>query len=287
MLCQFSERNYEQCLNNELVSNGRIFVPSQSNESDMGFDAAIFSRSPRFWRLWSSWWPFSFAIPPRRSVELNPDLFDELEHELDSNNFPPRFKANVFIQHKRPDYLSTRVATEYSYWNRPYFRYYVEQNQQNTLSQLETNVSSRALVVYACPAFWQHGDLFNFSTSCRVVENSNFVKPSVLDGHHKYTFVNAGILGRAFSDPKDIPKVNLLEEIGMLKELPAEKKNSQFIKSLSAKMIQIVEKSDEPFMTNFNGAMKYFGTYGHELANSISKIRCFLFITNISWLIVY
>lgn len=287
LICQFGEDNYKQCLNYEVMSQPGIFIPSQPQENTMGFDAAFFSSNPRFWRLWESAWTPIFAIQPREGVELSPDLFDGLQHDLDENDFPAKFKANIFMQYKRPDYLSTSLASEYDFWREPYFRYCIDPNQQNILEQLETNVSNKALVVYACPAFWKHNELLHFSTNGAVMINSNFAMPDTLHGHHKYTFVNDDRPGKALSEPTDIPKVKLPEKVAKLKELSAEKKNSQFIKSLSAKISQIVEKTDEPFKTNFNNAKKYFGKHEQDLADSISQIHSFLFITNLSWFIVY
>ena len=43
MDCQFEEKQYEQHLNNELVSRGMIYIPGQRFEHFLGIDAALFS----------------------------------------------------------------------------------------------------------------------------------------------------------------------------------------------------------------------------------------------------
>jgi hypothetical protein len=284
MRCEFPERNYEQCLNRELQQTRDIFMPSQPLEELIGIDAA-FLLNPRYRRLLSPLWNPRLPFPPR-GVRLGPFIWDDLQHRLDRHNFP-LFKANIFLQHKVPEYLTSKRAAEYHYWNSPYFRYEIQQNQLRVLSNLESKISAKALVAYVCPGFWKYTELFRFSSNGQIVRNSNFVKPTSLTGHRSYTFNSTGTSGKAFSEPTEIPNVDFNSEIERLRRIRSRLSNSQFIKSLAEIINRTIEDSDERTRNIFADAMRYFGEYDHRLGQSFSKINSFLFITGTTWLVVY
>lgn len=288
MDAEFEEKQYEQLLNNELASKKRIFPTGQVFENTVGVDVALFSRHPAFWRLWSPLWMLAPLFPPKRGLHLDPHFWDELTSEWNHNRFPIKYKCNVFLQHKRPEYVPSGRGEELRYWRQPFFRYHIEKEQQDMLFRLEQRVSKDALVLYSCPAFWKSTDLWNFMHDGKLVENSNFAKPSLLNGHHKYSFVNGGKLGKAFSEPTEVPNSDLLKEIDRLSESKIEhQSNTRFIKNTASLLNGIAEESHDEFKKIYNLALKSFNQTEHELGKSLTQIFSFLFITGISWYVIY
>jgi len=188
MKCEFEEKTYEQYHNIELLSESKIFYPpGQVQENILGFDSALFSKNLKFWKLWREiplwrellwqFWPF---IPP--GLYLNDLFWDRFEETLDYRT-KERFKFNVFIQYKRPEYIKSAKAKEYSYWNKPYFRYNITIHQHRALINIEKLASELAIVTYAAPAFCSNEELNNYFSSGKLIENSNYVKPSTLINH--------------------------------------------------------------------------------------------------------
>lgn len=162
MECEFEEKQYEQLLNIELAWRGSVYPAGQVLENIIGIDAAVFTKDPGFWRLWNLrrwWWPFGSAW--KKGVALSPGHWKHAQHELDSASFP-RFKCNVFIQYKRPEFITSPRGKEYGYWRQRYFRYDTRSQQQDILYELEQRISKNSLVVYACPAFFKLKELWHF-----------------------------------------------------------------------------------------------------------------------------
>jgi len=244
MKCEFEEKTYEQYHNLELIGKDKIlFPPGQIQENKFGIDSALFSENERFWRIWwyYNWWIFP---PIPRGVYLSDLLEDEfwedLKDMIDAKDFP-KFKFNIFIQYKRPEYIKSPRGKEYSSWTKPYFRYDLLQHQQDILLQLEKNVNRNAIVVYAAPAFYKMYDLLNYYTNGKLIENSNYVKPSKLNRHTRWTYINGGTNGLAFSESERIEGVSLLEEIRQIREQTIDyESNSKFIEKTSDIIIKSI-----------------------------------------------
>ena len=289
MQCQFEEKQYEEPLNRELGT--RVpYIPGQVFENIIGIDAAIFSKNQKFWRLWFKkhwWWP-PFFLRYKPGVYLEPEFWDLAEENLNRDEFP-NFKFNLFIQHKRPEFISSSLGKEYKHWRRPYFRYDLNPRQQDILNRLEQKVSRNAIVVYGCPAFWRLAELWSFIKSHGLIDNSNFIKPHDLNGHQRYTFVSSGKNGEAFSEPEDeIEGLILLEEINRMFDREIEfRSNTDFLYSLSTKILRVIEESDKEVREGFILITEYIRAPQHELARSIINILTFTFITSLSWGIGY
>ncbi|MBA7652011.1 hypothetical protein ES703_59840 [subsurface metagenome] len=289
MKCEFEEKQYEQLLNNELAGKRRIlYIPGQVSENIFGIDAAIFSKNRKFWKLWNNRLSY-FKIWSlwKSGAYMKPETWDIMEEELNSDTFP-KFKFNIFVQYKRPTYLSNPLGREYGYWNHPYFRYDIKAHQQKVLYTLEQNVSSNAIVVYACPAFWRFRELWDFNERHKLIENSNFVKPHKLNDHKRYSFINGGDVGKAFSNHVDIEGIDLIKEIDRMFEVAEQfKNNSDFLYSLYESIIKIVENLEEDYRIGFELILKYIKIPQHKLAMSIINILIFIFVTNTVWSIGY
>lgn len=281
MECEFEEKQYEEPLNHELSWKRRIwYTPGQVFEQRIGIDAAIFSKNPLFWALWNEerkW---------KGGVILEPKLWSIAEKALNADTFP-KFRFNLFIQHKRPEHIASAAGREYKHWLQPYFRYDITGHQQRTLCRLEQNTSLNAIVVYACPVFWKLKELWQFIRG-KLVENSNFVRPYTLESHQRYTFIRGGNVGKAFSEPEEIESVRILGEIDkMFERRIAFENNTQFITTLARQIKVVIEESEREVRDSYFSMAENVRFPEHELGISVMTIMIFNFITNISWGIGY
>jgi len=100
--CEFEEKEYEQPLNSEL-GNHNLWSPGQVFESVVGFDAALKATNWRFWLLWGKWEIFKI----RKGIILDWEIWDIIEKRWTDKTFP-KFKFNLFVQHKVPEYMKTK-----------------------------------------------------------------------------------------------------------------------------------------------------------------------------------
>ena len=192
---QFCEREYEVNFNSQVPTvHGCIWSPGQVYEHFLGFDAAYLSLPQLIFRL--------FPASPRRGVRLSPADWQEYVQFID-DQFPP-FKFNLFVQHKRPEFIRSVLGKEYDQWQHPYYRYDIDHNQQTRLERLETIAGDHALVTYACAAFHTYRELWQHAVKSTLIESSNFIRPAALVGHHRYSFDRAGKSGRATSEPTPV-----------------------------------------------------------------------------------
>lgn len=228
MHCKFEETEYREPLNYELAQKWGIWPIGQVLENSLGFDAAFFSNNLVFW----SFWPLHKSMIRNKGLILSSRLWNNAKGKLNSSTFP-KFKINLFVQHKVPEYISSKLGKEFRNWNQPYFRYNITKHQQYILEKLEAQTNKNALVVYACPCFYERTDLFNFYRG-KMIINSNFVEPSKLTNHKRYTFIKKGIFGQPFSDPIKIETLNIMNEIEKKRrETKSSDNNVRFINELA------------------------------------------------------
>ena len=284
MECEFEEKQYEQLMNYELAEKGQIYPAGQCLEKDLGIDAALFfSQNARFWKQWNS----SNTFNKKPGVKLGTELWEIAEQKLRSGKFP-KFKCNLFLQYKRPESIQSPNGKEYSYWNEPYLRYSIKEHQQETLCALERKTVPNALVVYACATFGGIDDLWRHAERNTLVQNSNFVQPHNLIGHHRYTFVHDKEGGHARSEPAKIEGINLLYEMGnLLQKHTNFIDNVQFILHLSKNIEMTIESLDQKpnrWFYKIKDAIKYSE---HQLARSFATIFAFNLFANTAWGIGY
>lgn len=198
MWVQFKEKTYETYFQTEL---GRLtnvsFAPDQSDEGTLGFDGAFFLEMAILAR--------HFPIMPRHL----PLLAGMTVSDIDSfgrrlNDRLPPFKLNLFVQYKRPEWLSRSNAAEWPSWNEPYFRYSADKKQQGLLEKIAASAHGRAAVVYAAPAFWKATELFQLAQDGLIVERSNIAEVAQLSGHSRFSYKSAGNAGIGHSDPEPV-----------------------------------------------------------------------------------
>lgn len=212
MYAEFKEKTYEKYFGHELARRTNVtFSPDQCDEAFLGFDDAFFLH-----------WEFLLDTLPyrrrRRSSRLRGLLMSELDALGDeiSRRLPP-FKFNLFVQYKRPEYLSRASAAEWSCWQRAYFRYETTPHQHALLAKIDQKSHGRAATVYAAPAFWRSDDLWRHVEAESVFRQSNIASVGRLNGHSRFSYLSAGCIGKGHSDPVDIesPSIERLLELGL------------------------------------------------------------------------
>jgi len=201
MLAKFEEKEFEHAFNNQLgIIDYNSWCPGQFLEATVGFDGAALINDPIILQLFGPWHSLR-----QQGVALDPTVVRNVFGIMDAHILPPTsFRFNLFVQHKRPEYMEGNNAEEWQDWMKPYFRYKIQNEQQIVLTKIEQHLGQSALVLYSCPAFYTKDDLWVHIQNRTIIRNTNFTEPSKLKGHHAYTFDAPGANGRAFSEKKDI-----------------------------------------------------------------------------------
>lgn len=214
MKIKFKERTFEKFIDYEisLVAKSPAYSPDPVDEYYLGFDSGFCI--PPFdvlWRqlaghdphLYMKWKEFQAT---RTSLSL---------HELDKlpeyiTKPPPNYFMNLFLQYKRPDYLTRANAKEWSdYNNEPYFRYSLTvgqecpMHQHKALCALKEKAGLRAEVLYVAPAFSKIVDLVRYSGQRKLIDNSNFAPVELIEPTHRtitYQTARGGITKHSKSE---------------------------------------------------------------------------------------
>ena len=205
-IAEFCERQFETNFNRQITTlHDCVWTPGQAQEHFLGFDAAFFSDT----RLVFDLFPALILSP----IGVRPSL-EDWQHYFDISDcdFPP-FCFNLFVQHKRPEFIGSHLGKERYHWGHPYYRYDIDYNQQTCLEKLETVAGNDALVTYACAAFHTSRELWNHTTRATLIESSNFVRPTDLVGHNRYSFDAPGSAGLATSEPKLVESQGFSERL--------------------------------------------------------------------------
>jgi hypothetical protein len=284
MRATFEEKTYENYFNAELDTKSDIFFPlGQVQEGYLGFDSSAFSRSHRLWRRLG--FPFFFH-PHFAGADLR-DIADEMEHHLGIviDDMPP-MKANLLFQYKRPDYITLSSGSEWVYWHQPYFRYNIYQEQQDLLMQIHQQFHDRILILYASPAARDVNTLIRKKMSNEIIESSNFTRCHQLNGHHRNTYIQAGLHSIACSESENIESFDLISGLEQLSNIyDKEQSNRDFIINFRKRLIEIV--AENPY---FGPSLKLLEetlprVYRFELLYSFVVMQGFKSLTGVQWLV--
>ncbi len=277
--CEFEEKTFEAAANGELFKTN-VFAPGQVLEGHLGIDAAGFTMNSRFWRTpkfleFRPWW--------RPGVLPHLGLWEGLTDDELNKCFPP-FKCNLFLQYKRPEYVEK--GDEYKDWGEPYYRYRINTKQQSILQKLENELGDNSLVLYSSPAFWQYETFWAHQQKGRVIDNTNFTKPSFLAKHSKYTYINARSNGKAYSNPEEIKVINFKEELGqLLNKNEYTGNNSDFTYSLAVKLKELLPILDAAYGSTTNQIVKETQWGYNSLSKHLAIINLFTYTIGLTWLI--
>jgi hypothetical protein len=224
MRSEFEEKEYEAPLIHQLAfGTTSMWSPGQVFEGNFGIDAAIEIFDNAFWsRIGLSQFPSGVILD-----DLN---FGRIWRRLRRTRQLPNYNLNLFLQVKRPESLSKRPRNLSALGLRtPYWRFTITQHQQILLEKLNRDLSNRAFVAYACPAFHTYTDLFNHTRNNTLPQNSTFVKASKLTGHSKWVYHTNGSTGIACSEPQRFNDENFLIELSNLAEQMSNRENGSEI----------------------------------------------------------
>lgn len=216
MPVNYEEKTFESYFNTELSRVSSAYFPfGQVQEGGIGADSSAYSRNRRLWLRLG--FPFYF-FPLHKGVSLQ-EIATEMEQLLSGEiSGIPTLKVNLLFQYKRPKLITSHKAAEWSSWNQKYFRYLIYQEQQKLLEHLSSAYGGKILVLYAAPAIEDVEDLVRAHNKGNIIKSTNFRPAKDLANHHKNTYIKAGAHSIAFSEPQEMPRFDLLEEIGRLKE---------------------------------------------------------------------
>ncbi len=215
-IAEFEEKEFEGPLNGQLGLGGPLWSPGQVLENLVGFDVAMLTTDAVFWAA------RGFLVPPQGAVGLPAWWPWALNCRAWHLRHPPPFKMNVFLQHKRPEYLSRSSAAEWATWNTAYFRFWITHHQQVALDACASALGQNGLVAYASPAFHTRVDLFGHIADRTLVANTHFAPAIKLNRHTRYTYVDATTSGLAHSEPSRVEPLIILNGGGIGEEPPEE-----------------------------------------------------------------
>lgn len=284
MKAEFEEKTYESYFNTELDKHSEIYFPlGQVQEGSLGFDASSFSKNRRLWKKLG--YPFWFR-PHFEGLKLS-EIADEMEHYLrvELNNIP-NMKANLLFQYKRPEYITTTNGAEWTYWNKPYFRYDIYQTQQDLLMHIHNKFKSKIHIIYASPVTIDINELVKHRKN--ILNYSNYTRAVDLQGHHCNTYISSGTYSIACSEPERIENINILELLESLSVQSTKTDNitnMEFIINFSSK-IQSIVSNNTYYSQAFNELNQDIAEIQeYKLFHSLLSMRNYRQITGSQWLV--
>jgi hypothetical protein len=218
---EFKEKTYEKYFGHELVRMVHYFwyrnalhsfSPDITDEKDLGFDEAFLVPEIILEKILKCQRP----IGSGRLIGMSIPIINEEVRRL--SGYIKEYKFNLFVQYKRPVYITRAHGKEWDSWGGPYFRFKINSDQQDALLNMEKISNKRAEVVYASAAFSKYEKMFDFVLNNKIILNSNICNVSRLIDHSTYTYASAGGHGIAHSEPVPVESDTLeaIIERGML-----------------------------------------------------------------------
>ncbi len=269
---EFKEKTFEKYFGHELSRLTNItFSPDQCDEALLGFDEA-FLMTEDWYRYFG---PYVRRSRRGRLTGVAIDEFNKRGRRIASHM--PEFKLNLFVQFKRPTFLTSRGAKEWSDWKQNYYRYATTPHQQEALERIDVQSCGRAATIYASPAFWQAADLWTHVRSNAVVEHSNIASALKLKGHGHYSYTSPGYIGKGHSETVDIESEPLQHIIGIGFERNEKLPLNQHLKKTATTITEAISESDivSPVFQQVQTAMEYEDLDPNSLYDAIEIIRIF------------
>lgn len=282
MRVTFEEKTYESYFNNELARQTDIYFPlGQVQEGSLGFDSSAYSSNRLLWTRFG--YPF---FQPFAGVELR-EIADEMEGflEVTLRNIP-RIKANLLFQYKKPEYITISLGSEWPYWNEPYYRYEIYQEQQKLLTHIDKHFGNKVFIAYASPALHDVNDLVTAYDNRQIIDISNFRKASELNNHNRNTYIQAGKYSIACSEPEMIENFDLIETIKNLNsDIKANYNNREFIIDFRKRLVAVTLEN-QYYSTSYNKLNEqYLKVEKYELFYSHLILNNFRMLTGIQWIV--
>lgn len=266
---EFEESEYEAPLYVQLqYASVNVWSPGQVLEAHVGFDHALFTMHPHFWRLQG------FAAPPS-GVILGAYPPHHWWKDRQLKRPLPDFSLNLFIQAKRPLVGSrTTKALKSMGIAGPYWKFIVSKNQQLVLESLAKSTLGDALVCYACAAFDRVSELWAHSRAGSIVAASTFPAANSLHNHDAWYYTTPGCSGVANPTPEKIEDVPLLEQISRLasQRTDGQRRDSSVDRNLKQLAAAVYESLSEEAVGNSGRTAAYFESL-REIDQYIDFVR--------------
>lgn len=211
---EIEEKDFEGPLYNQLLSGHRNFAtPGQVFEGKIGIDAALEVLDVKFWSVLLG----KSYIP--KGVILDDYNWGYIWKKKGKTRKLPNFSLNLLIQAKRPDVLkgSNSNLSPFGITKR-YWRFKVTEHQQKLLEKVSHKLSNKCLVIYASPAFDTFEDLYTYTETGKIVDNTNFVRVENLINHKCWNYNSSGTSGVANTEYEFIEGMPFFEQIEKLIE---------------------------------------------------------------------
>lgn len=184
---EFEEKEYEGPLYNQLEQGSPfIWPPGQVLEHIVGFDRAMMTDNPRFWKIIAKQMPHGIMLDPMWWPEFRP-LGRRQSRQL------PTFRFNLFIQAKRskicrrlPRHIKATGMTA------PGWCFEIDAHQQSALDRVASRLGGDAAIVYAAPAFHTSLELYGHISTGTIIEHSTFPDVGRLNGHQRWFYNQPG-----------------------------------------------------------------------------------------------
>lgn len=239
-IAEFEEKQYETHANLELgFQHAGMFPAGQMLEAVVGYDIATDPpQNAPIWRL--------IGTNAPKGIQLKPNLWQRARAQPKAPELPSDY-VSLILQYKRPRYLESSLAAQWNYWNNKYYRFIIDQNQQDILEHLESALSNKALIRYACPAFWKYADLQTHQRHQSVLSHSTFVSPARLVGHTAWTYRSPGTIGYANLRPAKVPTDNFTGLWKSLDKTGKKKKENLFqhLRGLRSSIGELITENNQ------------------------------------------
>jgi hypothetical protein len=153
--------------------------------------------------------------------------------------------------------------------------------------QIHRQFNDRLLILYASPAAHDINVLVSKKMSNEIINSSNFTECHKLDGHHRNTYVEAGLHSIACSDPENIETFDLMGRLEQFSDNNdnKEQRNRDFIINFRKRLIGIV--AENPYYAQSLKMLEETlpKVYSYELLYSFLIMQNFKNLTGVQWLV--
>jgi len=295
---EFVEREYESLFIQELNKLGSFtWSPGQTDEYLLGFDGASWV-DPRLlmkfgfpspvlvkrMRRFLPFWPREFWY----GESLSSEYLEGWQKFAD--DFFPKNALNFFVQHKRP-FQTTELGAAGAHWKKAYFEVKIDKDQQRRLEILEDYIGQSGIVTYAGAAFLSKKELWKHQENRTLISSSNFVSAKKLQGHSRYTYIEAGHSGFANEEPTEINDEPILKRIQSAYEY-SEANFTDQIKRAGKIVEKVMLESDSNrtglYFSLQNRVLERtdFGLDVDSLFFSVLRVTLFNMVNSTSWMVI-